>query len=85
MKGAREALLLVSEYTQFHRDGEPVSPDVARRDSTGLDRVKVRQWDALVLAPGGVTVDVRLAAPAKVFPSYEEEFRSVIESLEIMA
>jgi len=84
-RGARDGRLLVSEYTQYHRDGRPISPDDVTDGDPGVMGLKVRQWDALVLAPGGVTVAVRLAAPAQVFPRYEREFRRIVDSLEIVA
>jgi hypothetical protein len=80
VEGAQEALLIDQRYPQYVRDGRALPPEEAR---SGDERVTLRQWTILALAPGGVTVNVGMGAPADEFPASQPEFQRIVDSLRL--
>jgi hypothetical protein len=74
VQGALGARIIETRFDAaplLHRAGRPDSPMV------------VRQIDLLVVAPGGVTIDLRTTAPARDFMSLSHTFETVIDSLTV--
>ena len=80
VEGAQEALLIDQRGTQYVRDGRAVAPEEVR---DGDEPVTLRQWTVLALGPGGVNVNVAMAAPAEEFRASRPEFQRIVGSLRL--
>ena len=74
MQGALGARIIETRF-----DAAPLLDGAGRPDSPMV----VRQIDLLVVAPGGVTIDLRTTAPARDFESLARTFETVIDSLAV--
>jgi len=80
VEGAQDALLIDQRATQYVRDGRAVAPEEVR---DGDEPVTLRQWTVLALGPGGVNVNVAMAAPAEEFRASRPEFQRIVGSLRL--